>query len=462
VAPRRVYDPKRVRIQATVAGFGTPAGTRTVSLVLNGKTTQSKTVNVPAGGRASVEFLGLDASYGFNRGEVRIDSADALSSDDRFPFSVERADPKKILFVDDGRRPKGEYYFKTALDSNTDAAFTLDTQRPEAAASANLSNFAVVVLNDPGVLPNGLVDNLQRYVNAGGSMLIVLGQSSAALQRVPVTDDQIDATRYAGRESELFLTASDVDTGHSVLKDVERFEGVRFYWVAHVTPMKSRVLAKLNDGTPLVLEGQVGGGKVLVFTSPFDNIVNDFPIAPSFVPFVQKSAQYLGGGGVEQPVNQTVDSYVELRAGEGKNAPAEVLDQDGKRVLTLQEATTAATFPLSREGFYEVKTASGRRSLQAVHADRRESDLAVTPKDTLDLWKGTGAGGSGNAQANAAAAEDTKTPWSLSPIILALLLLVALIESVVANGYLRAPADRQVASVRGGQEAGRALQEAGK
>jgi hypothetical protein len=266
-------------------------------------------------------------------------------------------------------------------------------------------------------------------------------------------------TRYAGRESELFLTASDVDTGHSVLKNVERFEGVRFYLVTHVTPVKSRVLAKLNDGTPLVLESQIGGGKVLIFTSPFDNSVNDFPLAPSFVPFVQTSAQYLGGGGVEQPVNQTVDSYVELRAGEGKNAPAEVLDQDGKRVLTLEEATTAATFPLSREGFYEVKMASGRRSLQAVHADRRESDLSAIPKETLDLWKGTGAGGSGTGQANAAVGEDQKTPWSLSPILLALLLLVALVESAVANGYLHAP---ERGAARSAENAAQTLQAAGR
>ena len=449
VAPRRVYDPKRVRIQATVAGFASPVTKRTVSLVLNGKTAQTKTIDVPANGRASVEFLGLDASYGFNRGEVRIDSADGLAADDRFVFSVERADPKKILFLDDGRRPKGQLYFRSALDSNTDAAFTMDVQRPEAAASVNLSNYAVVVLDDTGPLPSNLTDSLQRYVSAGGSLLIVLGPSSAAMPRVPVTDDAIDSTRYAGRESALFLTVSDVDSGHPVLKSVERFEGVLFYQVVHVTPSKSRVLARLNDQTPLVLENQIGGGKVLIFTSPLDNTVNDFPKHASFVPFVQQAAAYLGGGGAEQPVNQVVDSYVELRTGEGKNAPAEVLDQDGKRVLSLQEATTAPNFPLSSEGFYEVKTASGRRTLQAVHADRRESDLSVIPKETLDLWKGTGAGGQNSGTGGAAAnAEDQKTPWSLSPVILLLLLLVSLAESVVANGYLRTPADRQVEAVR--------------
>lgn len=445
VAPRRVYDPKRVRIQATIAGFAAPAASRTVSLLLNSKTIQTKTVNVPAGGRAQVEFLELNASYGFNKCEVRIDSADGLPADDRFAFSVERTDPKKVLFLDNGRNPKVALYFRTALDSSPDAAFVLDVQRPEVAATAQLNGYSVVVLNDPGILPGGLGDSLQRYVNGGGSLMISLGTSAVTTPRVPVSDDSIDpVTRYVGREAERFLTVADIDSGHPALKSVERFEGVRFYQVIHVTPSKSRVLARLNDQTPLVLERQIGEGKVLVFTSTFDNIANDLPLHASWVAFVQQSAAYLGGGGTEQPVNLAVDQYVELRTAESKNAAAEVLDPDGKRVLSLEEATTAKTYPLSREGFFEVKTATGRHTLEAVHADRRESDLQVVPQETLDLWKGTGSGnGAQGGAGNAAAAEESKIPWSLSPVLLLLLLGVALAESVVANRYLRPPAERQ-------------------
>ncbi len=36
-APGQVWDPKKARVQAVIAGFGTPAATRTVSLVVNGK-----------------------------------------------------------------------------------------------------------------------------------------------------------------------------------------------------------------------------------------------------------------------------------------------------------------------------------------------------------------------------------------------------------------------------------------
>ena len=138
-APRRVYDPKKVRVQAIVAGFAAPAAKRTVSLLLNGKSVQTKTVDVAENGRAQVEFLGLDAPYGFSRGEVRIDSADTLPADDHFIFAVERTDPRKVLFVDDGRRPRALLYYKAALDASPDAAFQMESLRPEQAANVKLS-----------------------------------------------------------------------------------------------------------------------------------------------------------------------------------------------------------------------------------------------------------------------------------------------------------------------------------
>ena len=325
VAPRRVFDPKRVKIQATVAGFGTPAAKRTVTLLLNGRELQSKSVDVPENGRAPVEFLGLDAPYGFSKGEVRIDAADSLPVDDHYYFSTERADPRKVLFIDDGRHARAELYFKVALDSSGDGGFQLESLHPDQAAGANLATYAFVVLNDLSSVPQNLESSLEHYVNAGGSALVVLGPGSAVLPRVPVLDESIQASSYAGREGGLFLTVTDIDSGHPALRSVDRFNGVKFYQAIHLSTAKSRVLAKLNDGTPLVLERAIGEGKVLAFTSTFDNVLNDLPIHASWVPFVAQSALYLGGGGAEQPVNLPVDSYVELRTGDSKGAAAEVL-----------------------------------------------------------------------------------------------------------------------------------------
>ena len=93
-APRRVFDTKKVRTLATIAGFSTPDAQRKVSLIANGKTLETKEVKVAANGRATVEFLTLDAPYGLTKCEIRVDSADQFPGDDHWFFSVERADPK--------------------------------------------------------------------------------------------------------------------------------------------------------------------------------------------------------------------------------------------------------------------------------------------------------------------------------------------------------------------------------
>src|SRR5271157_3076918 len=69
VAPRRVYDSRKSRVLATIAGFGNPKATRSVSLELNHRVLETKTVEVPENGRATVEFLSLEVPYGKNRGE---------------------------------------------------------------------------------------------------------------------------------------------------------------------------------------------------------------------------------------------------------------------------------------------------------------------------------------------------------------------------------------------------------
>ncbi len=101
-------DPKKSRVQAVIAGYGTPAASRTVSLVVNGNTIATRKVEIPADGRATVEFQPLDVPYGLNHCAITIDSADGFPADDISVFAVKRSDPERVLFVhpaSDARSP---------------------------------------------------------------------------------------------------------------------------------------------------------------------------------------------------------------------------------------------------------------------------------------------------------------------------------------------------------------------
>src|SRR6202021_3398521 len=203
-----------------------------------------------------------------------------------------------------------------------------------------------------------------------------------------------------------------------------KLDGVKFYQVIRVDPGQSHVVARLTNQAPLLLEKQVGEGRVIVFTSTFDNVGNDLPLHASFVPFVEETARYLGGQ-QDRSTNVATDSYIELRSAKERGAAIDVTEPDGTHPLSLTDATTAQTFQVTREGFYEIHRANGRVEMVAVHTDRRESDLTPVPQDTLELWRNTGRGPQTTNANNEAAAQPR--PQSLWRYALLLVLIVAII-----------------------------------
>jgi len=435
-APGQVWDPKKARVQAVIAGFSTPAATRTVSLIVNGKTAATKPVAVPANGRATVEFQSLDVPYGFTRCEVRIDSADPFPADDVSLFAVERSDPRRALFVSEAGDSRSPLYFRSALGSAAESAFALDVVSAGQAANAPLSKYAFVVLSDLISVPTSLENALTKYAQSGGSVWIVAGTSSAHNAHVPVFGGTILESRDYSRTSDRYLNVADADPTHPSIEKSDRWSGVKFYFAVRVDPGNARVIARLADQTPLLLEKKVGEGNVLLFTSGLDNLTNDFPLRPAFVPFVEQTALYLAGI-QRRSGSRLVDSFLELRSSKEQSVGVEVIDPDGHRPLSLKESTSAQTYQLSRAGFYELQLANGRHDVVGVNPDRRESNLEVIPDDVLALWRGNSGAGAQQAAAGGSGQEQTQ-PYRLWWYIMLLVLAAALAESLLANRYLGA------------------------
>jgi hypothetical protein len=432
-APRRLYDPKKVRIQTTVIASGGATGRRRVSLWLNGHELVSKALDVPAGGRATAEFIGLEAPYGMNRGEVRIDSADAFAPDDHYYFSLERSDPRPVLFVHVARDGRDLLFYRAAIESSRDAAFQLEAATPGQAASLPLSRFAFVVLSDVLEVPANLEQALRSYVRAGGSLLIAVGPSSAARKRVPVADLVIRDTGSTSRDTGRFETIATLDASHPSTHVPGNWAGVKVYRSVRVEPGTARILAKLSDETPLLIEQLIGDGRALVFTSTFDNVANDFPVHTGFVPFVDETAHYLARLD-DRPANLTVGSYLDLRTGHDPSGSAiEVFNPHGSRAMTLAESTRAQNIQLTEQGFYEVRRPNSHNDLIAVNPDRRESDFDVISPETLALWENTGQ--ASRAQ-QARGTEQERKPLDFWWYVMIVVLALAVAESLVGNQHL--------------------------
>ena len=207
-----------------------------------------------------------------------------------------------------------------------------------------------------------------------------------------MTGDTIQEARYAGREGERFQTAAWLDSSHpSILKD-DKWEGVKFFQAIHVAPPATRAW-RPGSATRRrsLLDPQLGEGHVLVFASTFDNVANDFPIHPSFVPFIEQTARYLGRLDAG-PASVPVGAFAELRDSKEKGAAVDVLDPKGERVLSLEEATKAQNIQFTTAGFYDIRRPNGRNELVAVNADRHESDLTPVSPESLSLWQNTAQG----------------------------------------------------------------------
>jgi VWA domain-containing protein len=435
-APGEVWDPKKTRVQAVISGYHTPAATRTVSLVVNGKSMATRNVEIPAGGRASVEFDSLDVPYGFSRCEVRIDSADSLPADDVSLFAVERSDPRKVLFVHEGTDTRSPLYFRSALVSAAESAFTLESVNVDQTANLQPSKYAFVVLSDVLSLPSTFENTLNTYVKGGGSVLIALGTAGSRRPSVPIFGNNVLESHYYSREGERFLNVGETDPSHPSVEKAERWAGVKFYFAVRVDPGDSRVVARLSDQTPILLDKSIGEGRVLLLTSGLDNLTNDFPLDPVFVPFIDQTARYLSG--TESRISsRMVDSFLQLRSAKEQAVSVEVVDPAGKRPLSLKEASSAQTYQLTQAGFYELRLANGRQDLVGVNPDRRESNLDVIPADVLSLWRGKAPADT----AQAATTTNGQTPQQKNPFplwwyVMLLLLAAAVTESIFASHYL--------------------------
>ena len=433
-APGQVWgkDVKPIRVQAVIAGYGTPTAQRTASLIVNGKTTATKAVNVPANGRATVDFPALEAPYGVSRCEIKIDAADGFPADDLRRFAIQRSDPQRVLLVHNYGDTRSPLYVGAALGAAAQSAFILESINVSEAADRQPSNYAFIILSDLNSMPTLLENSLKGYVQSGGSLLIAAGTSAGGRQQIPIFDARVIETHDYSRVPDRYMAVGSSDSSYPAVAKAAGWVGVKFFYALNVDPGAARVMVRLGDQTPLLLEKRIGEGRVVLFTSGLDNLTNDFPLQPAFVPFIEQTARYLAGS-ERQGGARPVDAFLELRTSKEQAQGVEITDPEGKRPLTLGEAASAQSFQLAEAGYYQLRLANGRQNEVGVNPDPKESNLDVIPDDVLQLWQGKPAQSS---QESSAPSTPHKTPQSLWWYVMLLVLISAVAESILASRYL--------------------------
>lgn len=358
---------------------------------------------------------------------------DSVASDNKHFCVIDFPDGERVLVVDGHAEAENAYYLEAAFrpleKSNTGvrpdvkpAAFLRD------ATADALAPYSAIYLLDVDRLDNSAVQLLESYVRSGGGLAVFAGpqnnvdfytrnlyRDGTGLLPAPLGLEQKLAPPIDEAAPDIELTRHPIFS-FFVEETNPLIRGVRIDQYRAVPPSFAptaenpvEIIAKLRDGSPLVLEKKFGEGTVLQFMTTLNPEWNDWAKNPSFVVVVLKLQSYLAASArrddprlVGAPLTLTVDAadyrsdvtfVVPGKTATGRSRIDLQLATDEKTpaiaaaTIGAASAATSGVRQTDRAGIYEAwpVTTKGDIDLRrySVNVDPLEGDLTATAAEDL-------------------------------------------------------------------------------
>ena len=410
-----------LQLVARVANYsGLHARDLSVSLHMHGRKVLERVFDVAPGDIHEVP-LPCDTQDGEAVGWVQIAGSDPLPLDDRHFFRFAPEAPVRVLCVEEELPEvpyfQQSYYLRTALDPSTKRRPGPRFFAPELVDAASfdkedLSAFRVICLINLSGPSEPQAQRLEQYVRGGGGVLIFLGsraEPSLYSHRLYRQGTGLLPCRLGdpvkGLPTESWPVGT-LDRGHAVFRPFRDAQATalsaarveQLFTAAEIAPESARVLARTDEGAPLLLEKAFGRGRVLLFTSTADAEWTNLPKTAAYLPLVHGMVRYLAGG-------KQADAKAEIRVGDAlRLSPDElpsgrsltIVGPDGKPAGTKLGAGAqppkAWVIPTDAAGLYVAIAepahpggAAKRATLRhfAVNLDKRESDLTSVSSSAI-------------------------------------------------------------------------------
>jgi hypothetical protein len=437
-------------VKARVQSHGLSAPrTITAQLVLNGRDAASAAVTL-VNGETVVTFTPVPAPEGAVALRVAL-PADALAADDTLVAVVPRDEPLRVSLVEGAGLSGSEtLFFEQALRIGRAPAMQLD-RWTAAGGNERLARTGVALLWD-AVPPNDA--SLGDWVANGGGVVVLVGRRLAAQPPARSALLPVSASGMTDRLADRGGTLRDLRTEHALFRPFrespDALGAIRSFRYARLeVPPGADILARFDDGQPAVIEQRIGEGRVIISALPMDNLSGDFPLHPTYLPFVRQLMLHASGRDATPLWRATGETW----SIPGSVADPVVTAPDGEVIRPVRDSAGAAV-PLGRAGLYRLS--SGRAgsevlAMQAVNVPSAESELA--PMDTTELLLGVRTATSGGATDTSATTvpatleelERRQNPWR---VLLALVVLFLAAETWMATRGRRAVARHGVARPR--------------
>ncbi len=458
LAPMRgegVEDALLVRVENT---GDTATSDARIVLVVDGRPAQTRPLAVAAG-EAQTLTLPLVASADRPTRLTFEVGPDAMPADDRYHLVLPPRRPIAVAIIEPqlSRAYQG-VYLEQALRLARSPVVRVERVRLEEITETLLESFEVVVLDDIALPPGPQSDAIAAFVERGGGVMAVAGPSVGAawpggndgfLPGVPSTEPlTAEGSRrmVPGADDHPLWAAPGLERGKVLsAANIESTRGLM------PTP-QDRVIARLDDGAPLLLERVNKAGRALALATTTDPRWSTLALEPGFVPFVQAAVAYLAGrsGWTDAHLAGDVVDLARL-AGHLPSGPewrahlaaggAIVVETPSGKAQRI-EGSGAAFFNSRIPGMHEAHRVGARgASLPfAVNVDRSESVLTPASPEELERRIVRRARSVLLGMRPSAGAEETD-PFGPARWLLLLAGLALILESLMANRISgRAPA----------------------
>ncbi|MCS7237949.1 MAG: BatA and WFA domain-containing protein [Thermoguttaceae bacterium] len=288
---------------------------RAVTLFANGvKAFEGPAINLPPGEVVPYQFQFTFREGGIQRCEVRLVGEDGSPVDDRWYFSMEIdmgvpvaivvPQVHEIPFLDES------FYLENALLA-AGGGLRVNKILASQLGAEPLERYKVIFCVNIPALTGEALGRLSRFVDSGGTVFWICGadvdptsynqmaEESGGLL-LPTRLVQVrDARQATGRDS---FRVSWIDPEHPVLRlftePASLYQSVLIYrhiQVASEEGEGGRVLARLDDGEPILVEKRSGRGTVLFWGSSAHLGWTNFPLRPIFLPLMARLTFELAG-----------------------------------------------------------------------------------------------------------------------------------------------------------------------
>jgi len=373
------------KVTARIDDFGAEDfNNAAIEFKLNDLPVERRPLKLTAGETQNVEFTGFNVPEGSNRATIEI-TGDNFPLDDKFFFTIRRDNQTRVLAIDTAARGRSESFFlQQSLAAGDNNKHSLAVKTVGSVNPTELDSYRVVIVNDALGISEGLASALGNFVEHGGGLIIAAGKHTDAGDFNRVFGSTAPAQLGETVQSRGYSLMSQVKMDHPIFNAFARsgrLTSTRVYGYHRATPKEGALtLAALDDGSPIVVEGSRGRGKVLLLTSTLDTAWNDLPLTPMFLPLIRQMLEYLGG-------REAASSYV---IGQALSTPADTdgslpaLDSPtGKRLDDARKyASGEPSIQANEIGFYRLRYRD-RDEYIAVNLETKESDLAKLNIDEL-------------------------------------------------------------------------------